>query len=109
MICEKCEELKNRLKKSAGDVVTIFLNGKEEGRAILVEPKPSWSDSCPFPIQESEEEGGCEQVNVVSKSWVVEFIGDKFNNKFTTCRKVLEFYSCGELTIEDDEDDSDVE
>ena len=105
MICEKCGELKNRLKKSAGDTINIYLEGKLEGKAILIEPKPSWSDSVPFPIQESEEEGGCEQVNVISRSWIVKFIKDRFSNSFTTSRKGLEFHSCGELQIEDEEND----
>ena len=103
MICEKCEDLKNKLLKKPGDIITIYLGELPEGNAVLVEPRPSWSDTVPFPIQDVDDEA-CEQVNVISRSWVVDFIGDKFTRKFRTVRKVLEFHSCGEIEKQDDEE-----
>lgn len=105
-MCSKCDDVKEKLSRKPGDEIIFYLNNIEEGRAVLIEPKLSWSDSVPFPIQESEEgKENCEQVNVVSKTWIVEFFGDKFSPKFRTTRKVLEFHSCGDIAfLEENED-----
>ncbi len=107
MECKTCEELQIELYRIPGDKVNILLGDTLQEKVVLVHKRPSWSDTTPYPIQEAED--GCTQVNAVTAMWVVDICPqDKFQIPFRTSRKIIEFHSCGEFHIPD-EDDNDEE
>lgn len=100
-MCEICEEQKVKLLKNIGD--SIY---NENELLKLIDRKPSWSDTTPYSIQ--DDDNGCEQINVVGRTWVVDVLPrSKFDSLFRTTRKLLEFHSCGMLHIPDEIDNED--
>lgn len=88
-MCKKCEDWIEALCAHEG--LTVEIDGRE---AVLIQRKPSWSDNIIVTVQEPE--GGCEQVNAVCCTWVVDIQGrDKWEKPFRTARRILEYHSCG--------------